>query len=281
MKLLVPLDGSNLSAQVMPWVKLLGDNVELLRTYIPVEELHLVQGLPMTISDLVNEQKPDDMIVDYLKTQAALLPNKQVTVECAVGHPADIIMDRARSFDAVVMASHGSSGLERWLLGSVTTKVVRGCTTPVLVVSARAHPSPPKPAKVETLFVPLDGSPTSEVALKEAKRLALRFGAKIVLYEGVVYRADTDDADDWQTLLAKEYLAEVAQKMSGFEVETVVLESSKGPDIVEQARRHGADLIVMGSHGRGGIARWVLGSVTESVVQRADCPVLVVYDRHH
>ena len=78
---------------------------------------------------------------------------------------------------------------------------------------------------------------------------------------------------------AREYLNKQAESLDGLDVEVYVHESKVGPEIVAQAERHKADLIVMGSHGRRGVSRWVLGSVTEGVVQRSLCPVLVVYGR--
>jgi nucleotide-binding universal stress UspA family protein len=277
-KLLVPLDGSNLSEIVYPWVRLLGSEVELLRSYLPIEQVHLGHGLPITVARLVNDEGADVQIKAYLDEQAQKLAPLNVTTCCSVGHPADAILDHASPHDAIVIASHGQSGISRWLLGSVTTKVVRASTRPVLVVSARPDPKV-RPAQLDRIFVPLDGSDTSELALSQAVDLAKKHQAKLTLYEGVIYRSGTPESEDWQALSAKEYLNKKAEALSGLDVEVVVHESRTGPEIVEQADKNGADLIVMGSHGRSGVSRWVLGSVTEGVVQRSNCPVLVVYGR--
>lgn len=278
MKLLVPLDGSNLSEIVFPWVRILGSEVELLRSYLPVEHLRLAPELPITIAEMVNDDQADDAVEKYLEKQASKLQGLKVSTHCVAGHPADAILDHADDCDAIVIASHGTSGITRWLLGSVTTKIVRASVKPVLVVSARPDPKP-RAAKVETIFVPLDGSETAELALSQAVELARRFKAKLVLYEGVTYRSGTPEEEDWQALSAREYLNKQAESLDGLDVEVYVHESKVGPEIVAQAERHKADLIVMGSHGRRGVSRWVLGSVTEGVVQRSLCPVLVVYGR--
>ena len=278
MKILVPLDGSGLSEVVLPWAKLLGSKVELMKSYMPLDNIKLSPELPITIAEMVNDMDVHKNVKKYLIRQAEKLDGPEVTVYCAIGQPADSILLRSDEFDLVVMASHGHSGITRWLLGSVTTKVVRAGTTPVLVVSARPDPRP-RPAKLDTIFVPLDGSSTSERSLAMATQLAQRFDAELILYEGVVYRDRTPEEDDWQAISGQEYLQARAKEMGDLKVKVVVHESRKGPEICDQAEKYGADLIVMGSHGRSGVSRFLLGSVTEGVVQSSQCPVLVVYDR--
>lgn len=283
MKLLVPLDGSGLSEIVFPWVKLLATEVELLRSYVPLDQLHLAPELPITIAEMVNDDGIDRELITYLDQQAEKLAPLPVTTATAAGSAADCILDHSEAHDAIVMASHGLSGITRWVLGSVTTKVVRASTKPVLVVSARPEKEgdsapPQRTAKLDKIMVPLDGSDTSKLALKKGVELAQKHGSKLVLYEGV-YRSSPSDADDWQVLSAREELGKVAEEISEVEAEVVVHDSRKGPEIAEQAAALDIDMIVMGSHGRSGVSRWVLGSVTEGVIQRSSCPVLIVYGR--
>ena len=77
---------------------------------------------------------------------------------------------------------------------------------------------------------------------------------------------------------AKNYLEEQAAKLPGINTSTIV-KSTTSHGIVDVAEEQGADLIIMGSHGRSGVSRWILGSVTENVVQSSKLPVLVVYKR--
>lgn len=278
MKLLVPLDGSSLGEIVYPWVRLLGSQAELLRSYLPSEELHLGHGLPINIAKLVNDEGLDVEINAYLKRQAEKLAPMKVVTSCSIGHPADTILDHAGPHDAIVMASHGSQGITRWLLGGVTTKVVRASAKPVLVVSARPEQKV-RSAKLERIFVPLDGSEVAEIALKQAADLARAHKSKIIVYQGILNRSDSSDIAQTEVLAAKEYLGKAAEKLAGIDVEMAVHESGHRPEIVERADHHDADMIVMGSHGRSGVSRWVLGSVAERVVQHSNCPVFVVYAR--
>lgn len=281
MKFLVPLDGSELSSIVLPWVELLSSlpdsHIHLMRSHRPLEAVPMVSDLALVATELVSDSGVASRIEGELKECAKQLTGK-VQVSSPVGHAAESILSSSEFADLIVIASHGESGLTRWFLGSITTKVVRASTKPVLVVTSRPD-APQRPAKLEKIMVPMDGSKTAEKALTEAARLARHFGARIVLYEAVIYREENREEDDWQVLLAQGYLREQAQKLVGVEVECLVEERTQGHGIVERAEQLDADMIVMGSHGRSGISRWVLGSVTENVVQRSSCPVMIVYDR--
>src|SRR5690606_4808853 len=104
---------------------------------IPFENLHLAPELPVTVAELVNDKREDKEVKGYLARKAEEFEGLQVATLGCAGRPAHCILDAARDADLVVMASHGTSGISRWLLGSVATKVVRGSETPVLVVNAK------------------------------------------------------------------------------------------------------------------------------------------------
>jgi nucleotide-binding universal stress UspA family protein len=282
MKILVPLDGSECSETAIPWARLLaegqGADVHLIRSYLPFANVHLSPQLPITVAELVNEHDQSKDIEEYLKQKASEFGDIQVTTECVQGHAGHCILEGASDADLIVMASHGTSGITRWLLGSVATKVVRGSDTPVLVVNAREDEAPP-PIKLDRILVALDESERAEVALREAARLTKAFDATLILYEGIVNVWKTSGPDNWASDRAAEYMKSKVESLSDIETETEVYRSSIGPEIVEQAEELKADLVVMCSHGRSGLSRWALGSVTESVVQRATCPVLVYYNR--
>jgi nucleotide-binding universal stress UspA family protein len=253
-------------------------SVTLLRSYQPLENVHLSPQLPITVAELVNKEGREKEIREYLREQGRKFGNTDVTVICIQDQAAHAILNTSTEADLVVMASHGTSGIDRWLLGSVATKVVRASETPVLVVNARDN-KPPPPVRLTRILVALDESERAETALSEAAKLARAFGSTLVLYEGIVNVWKTSGPDTWASDRAAEYLRTKAQQHSDIQTEQVVHTSTIGPEIVAQAEALEADMVVMCSHGRSGLSRWVLGSVTESVVQRAECPVLVYYDR--
>lgn len=282
MKILVPLDGSELSQAVLPWLKLLADpaedKVEILRSFLPVEQLHLFTGLPITIVEMVNNNDLVREVEKYLEDQSAKFPNLATTTKWVADHPVTAILDRSEDKGLVIMASHGQSGLNRWIMGSVTTQIVRASNTPVLVINSHTVEFEPTPG-VKKILVPLDQSPRAEQALEMAAKLAKRVGAKLLLYQGVFWRWRTSQGEQSLINSARLYLEKLAESITDVETEVCAHPSVDGPRIVEQSQVHDADLIVMTSHGRSGLSRWVLGSVTENVVQRAECPVLVVYNR--
>ena len=138
------------------------------------------------------------------------------------------------------------------------------------------------------ILVPLDGSRFAERALDEAKRLICE-GAELTLLQVVHLPLPVMTPDlgasmvmvDVEEMLeeSQKYLDGLADKLraEGLQVSTVALESERVVEaIVEYAEKRGIDLIVMSTHGRGGLSRLVFGSVAEGVVRQAPCPVLLV-----
>ncbi len=127
---------------------------------------------------------------------------------------------------------------------------------------------------VRNIVVPLDGSALAERALPPAEALARAAGARLLLV-----RVVTDDGGSVAGGSdAREYLDGIARASHerGVEATTAVLSGEAAAAIVDEARRQGADLIAMATHGRGGLGRWVYGSVAEAVLARATAPTLLV-----
>jgi nucleotide-binding universal stress UspA family protein len=149
----------------------------------------------------------------------------------------------------------------------------------------------------ETILVPLDGSELAEAAIPVALELKSRFNARIILMRAVepassrlaqapgVFESPSAVAANVELLQqieetereeAKEYLDEAKAQLSGDGVETVVAEGEAADAIVEQAAENGAKLIIMSSHGRGGLGRLVFGSVADAVLRHSPVPVLLL-----
>ena len=138
------------------------------------------------------------------------------------------------------------------------------------------------------LLVPLDGSPLAEAALSHAEGLAHQFGSEIVLLRVVVspyaivapdlVLAGTDSNHQQFADQAEQYLKGVAGKLAARNVKARII-ACEGPvaeAILDRAKENQIDLIVMSTHGRGGVSRWVYGSVADRVLQTAPCPVLLI-----
>ena len=231
----------------------------------------------------------------YLDLIAARLVENKVRSETALGFgdPAQFIIDEAiaRNVDLIILGTHGRSGLGRWIYGSVADQVTRHAHVPVLLVpnNSRAWPRTRSPR----ILVPLDGSPVANEAIASAKELAEVLGAEITLVGAVpppIYAYTYTDMpqelpeqlDDEQAALHR-YLEEVANDLrtTGRIVRTEVAFDAPVSAISDVAREKEIDVIVMSTHGSGGVTRLVMGSVANGVIRRANVPVVVVRPAAH
>ena len=202
------------------------------------------------------------------------------------GRPADALLDwidRHRP-DLVIVGNRGVSRFERVLLGSVSGELVDGSPVPVLVA---------RRPTIERVVVAVDGSEIAREALATVRRwpfLALAdmrtvsvVAAPVAWWPGdIVPGPETATADQLATTDAtREHVviateAAVALRTAGFRAEPVVLSGSPAHSIVAFASDWGADLVILGSHGRTGLARLLLGSVARNVLHHAGSSVLIV-----
>jgi nucleotide-binding universal stress UspA family protein len=181
----------------------------------------------------------------------------------------------------IAMATHGRSGIDRWLLGSVTEKVMRGTTNPLLLVRAVDDGQREGEALIKTVIVPLDGSPVAEKALPHALALATTMDLSLLLFG--VYQL-TQIISPSNRLLAAikgeaaSYLEEKVRelKRASVRVSELLVEGDAGDQIVDLACSAANSLVVICSHGRSGVRRWALGSVAERVLRHCSAPVLLV-----
>lgn len=206
----------------------------------------------------------------------------------------DAIIAAAAGSDLVVMGTHGRTGWSRLVLGSVTERVVATAPCPVLVVkhpevvielpwggSLRSRRRLADGTRIARILVALDGSAESESVLEGTAELARAFNAVVLLVMvlapvlGVTMRAEQapllDDPD------AAAYLASKQEELTaaGVVVERMIRRGDPATQILACAEEHHADLVALATHGRSGVRRWLLGSVTEKVLRASDIPVLV------
>jgi nucleotide-binding universal stress UspA family protein len=188
-------------------------------------------------------------------------------------------------FDAVVVGTAGKVGLERVVAGSTADGVVRRSAIPVFVVP----PAATTPALAfETVFVALDDSDPGDAALAFAIRLAsanharlticsvvemarLSLGADYCVYDPMITLNELHAAAEQLVTAAYDHARDRNVRCERF-----VVDGDPADRIIAMAREKGADVIVIGTHGRRGFRRWLLGSVAEAVMRRSDVPVVVV-----
>lgn len=188
-----------------------------------------------------------------------------------------------KDVDHIVIGSHGRDGAKRLLLGSVAETVVRRASVPVTVV--RQSPTVDSDSTPQVL-VPFDGSDPATAALNYA--VEQYPDADITAVYAVYPPQEVTDPDvnspgaieDWGEHLNDhtEELIHTAEEFADGQIETDTVGGDPADSIVRYADEHDADHIVMGSHGRDGIQRLIMGSVAETVVRRAPTSVTVVRD---
>ena len=288
-KILIPLDGSALSARAVPVAYALAgpdSQLELLKAVDPVRVAEGISAYGAGATWLDELSQPHRRAADELALVRAGLP-ADLSVDSYVteGDAAGTIVDTARETkaDLIVMSSHGYSGLTRLMLGSVTEKVLRAAPCPVLVVR--------RSARFSQILITLDGSPLSEQAFAPAMAVAKTFQSQVTLLRAV----DTLDSetmrhlDDHELGLgqqlvedqladAEDYLSRVAKENGPIKglFRVAVPDAQAEEAIARYAANHEVDLIVMSTHGRTGVQRWTLGSVTEKVLRATGCSMLVI-----
>jgi nucleotide-binding universal stress UspA family protein len=175
--------------------------------------------------------------------------------------------------DLIVIGRRGITRLERALMGSVTAKVIGHSQRNVLVVPRDSI------IKWENIVVTTDGSKYSEAAAKEAVALTKFWGEKCVLHAiAVTRKSATEDRIQISNNALREI--QLNAKKENIKVDTLLVKGkpheSIHETIIEYAKEKNADIIVMGSRGRTGIQRLLIGSVTERVIGHTTCPVMVV-----
>jgi nucleotide-binding universal stress UspA family protein len=230
---------------------------------------------------------------EYLKTISDKATGVDIKAMLAKGRAEEAIIEKAAADKntLIAMATHGRSGLNRWMLGSVTEKVLRGCENPLLLVRATEAIDGGQKISLKSVIVPLDGSQLAECVFPAAIALAKAMDLEVVLFRAyhIPYNAyvgeDAYSAINYEELItavrdeATEYLEKkVAElKQQGLaKVSSVAKEGLSADEIITIGRTTPESLIAMCSHGRSGVKRWVLGSVTETVVRHSSDPVLVV-----
>jgi nucleotide-binding universal stress UspA family protein len=279
-RVLVPLDGSGFSEQVLPHaMKLagaLGADINLIRIYHNAESdwAHPTHGLFL---DQIDAGIRSD-ITDYLHSVQKSVENipcpysGDMTCLTDGGDPASGIVEEAKKVPGtlVAMSTHGRSGVGRWLMGSVTDRVLHATGTPLLIFRSQPGENTAPDTDFQRVIVPLDGSVLAEESLPHLKALAQ--GLKIT---AVLVRV-TGDGDEAQ---CRTYLSDVADnlKQQGLEnIEELVLDGHAAEAIIDIARETPNNLVVMTTRGRSGVKRWMLGSVTDRVVKYSGVPVLVI-----
>lgn len=298
--LLVPLDGSRAAEQVLPYVGVLARGLDCRVILLTVAEprpedigpASPARGRPAATAGAES---------DYLHRVAATFEDSRLVASTEVieGRPAESIIayTEARRPGLIVMATYGRSGPGAWVLGGVADRVISASATPVLLLRPGAQPRPIPQPELRSIIVPLDGSRLAEAALPHAEALASKLGMDIVLTRSVERAASFAPAPPQTARPASVPAPTVAEATNAVDREaqdyldrwTSALlvkglrarwELRHGPpagEIVRLAGSLAGSIVAMTTHGRSGVGRWLLGSITNKVVRSCDRPILLVH----
>jgi nucleotide-binding universal stress UspA family protein len=294
-KILVPLDGSKTAEKALPYARYLADKFK-----VPVELLAVVDIAEVASHMASEKARFLDTIIDdavrrltsYLGSVATTFADTDVRCSVEKGKAEDTIIEEAATDKAmlITMATHGRSGLNRFLLGSVAEKVLRGMANPLLLIRATEEAKSEGEAMLKSIIVPLDGSELAEGVLPMAAGMAKKLDLEVELFRTYhipynVYGGDEGFyAGNYEELLAgvrdeaAQYLDKKAADLKNLGVAKITCVTKEGlaaDEIILLGQKTPDNLIAMSSHGRSGVKRWVLGSVAEAVVRHCGDPVLI------
>ncbi len=295
--ILVPLDGSPLAEQALPLASRIaraaGGKLRLVLVHEVRPRPADLVGTRMFISLELATRKAERSYLRNIQEGLRAGGNRMASAVTLKGEPAPELIRFARETDVdlVVMATHGRGGVQRMWLGSVADRMIRQVEVPVLLVRpAEGKSAPALDRDPMRILVPLDGSPLAEQALEPATRLARLYNAEITLLQAVfpvqlsvdpalplpsAYDQELTEAARAQ---AEDYVRGVSEQLRerGVRASGVAVVGWNAADrILELGRPEHTDLVVLATHGRGGLGRLALGSVADKLIRAADVPVLV------
>jgi nucleotide-binding universal stress UspA family protein len=223
-------------------------------------------------------------------THTAGVTVHQEVAEAKVAHREILVQAARTAADLIVLGTHGHSGPNHLFLGSVAEKTLRASPVPVLIVPPTAAELPGRVAEPFTsVLCAVDFSKDSEQALAYAASLAQHDRGRLTVmhvverlpvgYDAITGGGfDMDRFSATMTAAARQHLDAVAAPIMArmTAVETVLGEGKAYKAILHEASLRGADVIVVGVHGRNALDRLVFGSTAEHLIRRARCPVLAV-----
>ena len=278
-KILVPLDGSEVAEQAMPYVerlaKKLKSDVVLMTACLPGDPL-------------------ERALTEYIERRAEKIQSLGVKTRslCIEGDPADSIINFAEKnkIGLIVLSTHGHGGISNWPLGSIAGKVVQRSNIPVFLVRSGQPGKAPADNELGKILVTLDGSVFSETIIPYAEKLAKSMNCEVTLLQVIeqaklpqlaAYRDREKYEKDFMAKMEREaerYLGkkETAMAGKGVKVNSAFLIGKPVETILQYSKEKSVNLIALTTHGFSGITKWTYGSVASKIIEGSPKPILLV-----
>lgn len=310
-KILLPLDGSSLAERSIPhaieFARIFKSQIlilHVLESEAQIEQIGHTEPLNWQLHKAKTElylQQIAEQIESSLnmpEQNEGTSGASRVSITILEGKVAENIVDFAhkQDIDLLVISSHGFSGLSRWNLNSVTTKVINLIYKPVLII--RGYPvEGPDPAqpRYERIMLPIDCSRRSECSLNAGVTIAKYYQSSLILTSVIKppeisavdpYNQELQVLNDQYMSLSRKtvrrYMDELSQRFFGEHTEIRIIEDHRIVQaIINLANEEKVDLLIFCAHGHTGELSWPFGTVARSFIEYSTKPVLVIQDLTH
>src|ERR1035437_3765533 len=292
-KILLPLDGAEVAETALPYgeelASKLGSEVVLYHVHNPEQQ-----------SQEQTHQAYLDRLAETIKSNISKNQSRsaevKVTTIVEAGEPSENICNLIdkNKVNLVIMTAVSSSGLKIGkMLGTVADHISRTVSVPVMLIRPQyMQQTKTKGRLISNILIPLDGSDLSKLALPVGEELASKLKVRAILFQmakmlvlndygmgGGAYIDYTKFNEDEKKRVNDEMVKiETELKQRGLDVTSIVtLGLDAAGEIIEVCKKIDADLVVMSSHGRSGLGRWIMGSVAEKILRHGETPLLLVH----
>jgi nucleotide-binding universal stress UspA family protein len=294
-RILLPLDGSELSEMAIPYGEELASKLgsELILYHVQGNEHSQLGHMHQMYLDRLAETVQRNVRRDQAKGT-----NVKVTTKIEDGEPTENICNLVdkNKIDLIIMTAVSTSGLKVGkMLGSVADHICRTVPIPVMIIRPQnLKRIEDNKQLINRILLPIDGSNLSKLALPVGEELTSKLKVSATLFQMAtmirIYDDGTGastyidytklDENEKQRVSAEMVALEKQLKEKGLDVTSIVISGfDAASEIIELCKKNGIDLVVMSTHGRSGLGRWVFGSVAEKVLRYGEIPILLVNAR--
>jgi len=294
-RILLPLDGSEIAEAALPYGEELGRKLgaEIILFHVCGPEHQQYERMHQMYLDRLAETVARNMRKGQPKGKQV-----KVIIKVEAGEPQENICNLVKKSDVdlIIMTAVSASGTKvARMLGSVTDHVCRTVPIPVMLIRPQnVQRTEDKNRLISRILLPLDGSDLSKIALPVGEELATKLKASITLfqmarvaqpyvdYAATGFYVDYTKLNEYEEKLVRAETIALEKELrdKGLTVtHSVTSDLDAADEIIKVGKKVGADLVVMSTHGRSGLRRWIFGSVAEKVLRHGEIPLLLVHAR--